>query len=131
VLAASGLIVIARACSAETLLIGLALLGQLVGFNYFSGLYYSTAGSSHERRALAAGIHEATLATGMAIGTLAGGFIGTFVNHRAPYLLAAGVLCVLMAVQSAAWLRWVRSFGSEMGADRPPGISEWPPGRDV
>lgn len=108
VLAACGLVVIARAESAVVLSIGLALLGQLVGYNYFSGLFYSTVGSSHERRALAAGIHEATLATGMAIGTIAGGVIGTRVDHRAPYLLAAAVMLVLVVVQSAAWWRWVR-----------------------
>ena len=43
-----GLVVIARGRIRRTLLIGLALLGQLVGYNYFSGLFYSTAGSSHE-----------------------------------------------------------------------------------
>ncbi|MBI5760536.1 MAG: MFS transporter [Planctomycetales bacterium] len=107
-LAAIGLVVIARAESAVTLFIGVALLGQLVGYNYFSGLFYSTAGSSHERRALAAGIHEATLAVGMAIGTSVGGVLGTLVNHRVPYLLAASVLLVLIVVQSAAWWSWVR-----------------------
>jgi MFS family permease len=107
-LAVVGLVVIARAESAETLLIGLALLGQLVGYNYFSSLYYSTAGSSHESRALAAGIHEATLAFGMAIGTIAGGLLGSWVNHRMPYMMAAGVVVVLMALQSAAWWSWIR-----------------------
>src|SRR3954464_11709629 len=56
VLGAGGLVVIAQAESSAMLLVGLALHGQLVGFNYFSGLYYSTAGSSDEGRALAAGI---------------------------------------------------------------------------
>ena len=110
VLAAVGLIVIARAESAVTLLIGLTLLGQLVGYNYFSGLFYSTAGSSHERRALAAGIHEATLAIGMAIGTIVGGVLGTLVNQRVPYLLAAAVLLVMIFAQTVAWWRWVRSL---------------------
>jgi len=91
-----------------TLFIGLALLGQLVGYNYFSGLFYSTAGSSHDRRALAAGIHEATLAAGMAIGTVVGGVLGSLAGHRMPYLLAAAVVLVLLAVQSAAWWSWVR-----------------------
>jgi MFS family permease len=107
-LAAAGLVVIALADSSVTLLVGLALLGQLVGFNYFSGLFYSTAGSSQTRRALAAGIHEATLAAGMAVGTIVGGMLGTLVNHRTPYLLAAGVLVVLLVVQSVAWRSWVR-----------------------
>jgi hypothetical protein len=105
---ACGLVVIAQAGSAVTLLIGLALLGQLVGYNYFSGLFYSTAGSSHEQRALAAGIHEATLAAGMAIGTIAGGVLGSLVNHRMPYLLGAVVILVLIVVQSIAWWSWVR-----------------------
>ncbi len=108
VLAAVGLIVIAQSESAVTLLIGLTLLGQLVGYNYFSGLFYSTAGSSHERRALAAGIHEATLAAGMAIGTIVGGVLGTLVNQRVPYLLAAAVLLVMIFAQTVAWWRWVR-----------------------
>jgi MFS family permease len=107
VLAAVGLVVIATADSATTLLIGLALLGQLVGYNYFSGLFYSTAGSAHDSRALAAGIHEATLAAGMAVGTVVGGMAGSLVNHRVPYLLAAGVILVLIVAQAAAWRIWV------------------------
>lgn len=106
-LAAVGLVVIAGAHSAGMLLIGLALLGQLVGYNYFSGLYYATAGSAHERRTLAAGIHEATLAAGMAVGTIIGGMVGTLIDYWAPYLLAAAVIVVLMAVQAGAWRRWV------------------------
>jgi MFS family permease len=116
VLAVVGLIVIAQAESAVTLLIGLTLLGQLVGYNYFSGLFYSTAGSSHERRALAAGIHEATLAVGMAIGTIAGGVLGSLVNLRVPYLLAAAVLLVMIIVQSVAWRSWVRSLHQSKAA---------------
>lgn len=105
---AAGLVVIAKADSAAMLLVGLALLGQLVGYNYFSGLYYSTAGSSHEGRALAAGIHEATLAAGMALGTIAGGVSGSLINHRWPYLLAAVVILILIAVQAVAWWFWAR-----------------------
>jgi MFS family permease len=107
-LAACGLLVIARSESTLTLLVGLALLGQLVGYNYFSGLFYSTAGSPDERRALAAGIHEATLAGGMAIGTMAGGVFGSVGGRRMPYVAAAGVMLVLTVVQSTAWWRWVR-----------------------
>ncbi len=106
-LGACGLVAIARADSAEALFVGLALSGQLVGYNYFSGLFYSTAGSPHDGRTLAAGIHEATLATGMALGTIVGGVVGTW-NHRVPYLVGAGVLVVLMIAQMAAWCVWVQ-----------------------
>ena len=126
VLAAVGLIVIARSESAVTLLIGLTLLGQLVGYNYFSGLFYSTAGSSHERRALAAGIHEATLAVGMAVGTIVGGVLGTLVNQRVPYLLAAVVLLVMIVAQSVAWWSWVRSLrhAIPVTADEPMALAQ-------
>jgi hypothetical protein len=116
-LAACGLLVIARSESAVTLLVGLALLGQLVGYNYFSGLFYSTAGSSDERRALAAGIHEATLAGGMAIGTMAGGILGSVGGHRIPYVIAAGVMLALTLVQSAAWWKWVRALNGRKSTE--------------
>lgn len=105
-LAAVGLMCIAAADSGLTLLLGLALLGQLQGFNYFSGLFYSTLGSSDENRSFAAGIHEATLAVGMSVGTLIGGAMGTAFNLRIPYVLAAFVLLGLSGVQYAAWRRW-------------------------
>jgi MFS family permease len=107
-LAACGMVVIAQADSAGMLFVGLALSGQLVGYNYFSGLFYSTAGSSHEGRAFAAGIHEATLAAGMAAGTIVGGLLGTWISHRVPYLAGAGVMVILMGLQVAAWRVWVR-----------------------
>lgn len=112
VVAAAGLIVIASAHNGTTLLIGLFLIGQLVGLNYFSGLYYSTVGSSDENRAFAAGIHEATLAIGMAVGTIAGGWLGSAVSQRAPYIFAAAMVVLLAGIQVVAWLKWVRPLVS-------------------
>lgn len=104
---AGGLILIAQANSASMLMVGMALLGQLIGYNYFSGLFYSTAGSAKEGRTMAAGIHEATLAGGMAVGTLIGGVLGTFVSVRSPYWLAATCVLILIALQTTAWRIWV------------------------
>jgi hypothetical protein len=80
------------------LLAGVTLLGQLVRYNYFSGLFYSTTGNPDERRALAAGIHEATLAGGMVIDTMAGGLLGSVGGLRMPYVVAAGVMLALTVV---------------------------------
>lgn len=107
-LGAVGLVVISQANSPTTLLIGLALLGQLVGYNYFAGLFYSTAGSTENKRALAAGIHEATLAAGMAIGTIVGGALGSGGHQRRPYACAAGVVLALIVVQIVVWRNRVR-----------------------
>ncbi len=111
-LGAAGLVVISFATSSTMLLAGLMLLGQLMGFNYFSSLYYSTAGSSQETRAFAAGIHEATLAAGMALGTILGGLLGARINFRLPYALAAGVILVLIVVQILAWRKWRQASGA-------------------
>lgn len=103
---AVGLVVLSLADTPFTLLAGLALHGQLVGFNYFSGLYYGAAGSSHQTRAFAAGIHEATLAAGMAAGTFAAGYFGSRFGNRSPYQLAAGVIVFLTLMQIIAWWKW-------------------------
>lgn len=127
-LAVIGLVVIARAESATALLFGLTLHGQLAGYNYFSSLFYSTAGSSHQRRTLAAGIHEATLAAGMAMGTVAGGILGTMAGNRTPYLLAAAVLTALVVIQMIVWWKWFVSpqqqpVSAVPGTDCPEGAS--------
>jgi len=106
VLGALGLMVIALAETKSMFFLGLALQGQLIGFNYYSGLFYSTSGSKQEGRALAAGIHEATLAIGMSLGTIAGGWLGTVAGPRAPYWMSAGFILFLIAVQIFARQRW-------------------------
>lgn len=108
-LAAGGLVVISQAQSETMLMVGLTMLGQLVGYNYFSGLFYSTAGSPPTKRALAAGIHEATLALGMAAGTLLGGVLGSKINHRIPYLLAGVFTVVLLGLQIVSNWIWSRT----------------------
>lgn len=109
-LGACGLLVVAWAQNAAMLLVGLGLVGQLVGFNYFAGLFYSTTGSARQGRALAAGIHEATLASGMACGTLVGGWLGASVHARAPYPMACVVLLIGAGAQVLAYRRWRRRW---------------------
>jgi MFS transporter, ACS family, glucarate transporter len=121
---AVGLIVIAQANSASMLMVGMALLGQLIGYNYFSGLFYSTAGSVNKGRTLAAGIHEATLAGGMAMGTLLGGVLGTYVSVRSPYWLAATCVLILIVLQSMAWRMWMLPLRRQAQAVRTRGASD-------
>jgi MFS family permease len=104
VLAVAGLLAIASARSELGLALGLALLGQLVGFNYFASLYYSTAGSHEERRGEASGMHEGTLSLGFALGSTLGGWAGSALGDRSPYVLAAAVIVALLGVQ-AFWYR--------------------------
>lgn len=100
-----GLVGLATAQSQLSLLLGLAGLSVLVGYNYYAGLYYSTAGRPDEQKSSGGGIHEATLALGLAGGSLCGGAAGSYGGDRAPFWLAAGVLTVLAVVQIVLYRR--------------------------
>ena len=105
-LAVAGLIWISVADSAAGLVLGLSGLSVLLGYNYFSSLYYSTTGSAEEKRGRASGIHEATLALGLTGGSLAGGLAGETFGNRAPFLLAAAVIGGLVIAQTVLY-RWL------------------------
>jgi MFS family permease len=108
-LAVAGMLVIALASEPAWWALGLALLAQLVGFNYFSSLYYSTAGSHDENRGAASGMHEATLAFGIAFGCILGGWTGVHWGDRSPYVLAAAAIVVMCGVQALWYVSNVRS----------------------
>ncbi len=55
---------------------------------------------------MAAGIHEATLAVGMSLGTVLGGVLGSQIGPRSPWFLAATVLLALVGMQMLVWRRW-------------------------
>jgi DHA1 family multidrug resistance protein-like MFS transporter len=98
-LAAAGLLLLVVAPNLLTITVALAAIAQVQGYNYFAGLYYSTAGSTDEQRGASSGLHEATLSAGFVAGSLAGGLVGHFAGVRAPYILAAAVMLALAAVQ--------------------------------
>lgn len=77
----------------------IALLSVMQGFNYFASLTYSTAASSDADKGAASGWNEATLALGLSGGALFGGLIGHTLGNRTPFLLAAGVIGLLLIIQ--------------------------------
>lgn len=108
VVAVAGLIAFASAESLFGLFLGLAGLAQLVGFNYFSSIYYSTTGSHDDRRGRATGIHEATLAFGFVMGSVMGGVVGHIFDLRSPYQLSAVVIGFLLMMQGVLYFRLVK-----------------------
>lgn len=108
-LGAIGLVGVGFATNLTALAVSLAALYILLGYNYFAGLYYSTASAADHNRSAAGGIHEATLALGMAGGSFFGGISDEWAGERAPYFLAAGVIAVLAAVQMRLYRRLVGS----------------------
>ena len=107
-IAVAGLLILSMAHSTLMLWIGLIGLAQLSGFNYFASLYYSSSGSAEEKRGSASGIHEATLALGLAVGSFVGGLSGHLIGDRAPYVLAAAVVAILALVQLVLYLQQTR-----------------------
>jgi len=112
-LAIAGLVIVVVAQTTWQIGLGLAGLGVLVGYNYFASLYYSTAGGGAMRQGLVSGIHEASLAFGFAMGSIAGGvcawlaeaFHGVLPSvliQRSPYVLAIAVMAALLTLQ--AWM---------------------------
>ena len=108
ILAAGCLLVLAAADSRLGVIVGLIGLAQLLGYNYFASLYYSTTGVAEEQRGAASGMHEFTLAMGFAAGATVGGFVGQLAGSRAPYQLAAAVIMVLLVVQVTTLARIAR-----------------------
>ena len=105
----AGMLCLARAQGTAALIFGLTLLAQLVGFNYFASLYYSTHGSNLSRRGGAMGLYEATLGLGFAAGSALGGVLAERLHQgRLPYYLGAGVIFLFALAQSALYWSHVR-----------------------
>lgn len=102
----AGLAIIATADSIAWLSVGLGCLGLLGGYNYFSGLYYSTSGTNEA--GFGGGIHEATLCLGLSGGSLLGGLAGQGFGARAPYVLGITVLLILYVFQVVVYFRRIR-----------------------
>ena len=103
-----GLAMLIVARSPAGLLAGLAGVGVLAGYNYFASLYYSSMSREDDSRGFVSGMHEATLTAGIAVGSIAGGVIGSVAGPRAPYALALAAVGALTIIQAGIYLRCVR-----------------------
>jgi len=103
--AVGGLSAISFAEGPLGLYVGVFGIAVLIGFVYFSGIYYGSTGHGDDQRGFAGGMHEATLGLGVAAGSVIGGLLGTFTGERSPYLLAIVVLLLLTALQIAVFRR--------------------------
>ena len=106
--AVGGLVVLMWADHVGVLTVGLIGLAVLAGYNYFASLFYSSDAGTDRRRGLTSGIHEATLLLGLGAGAIIGGVAGELWGMRAPYVLAAAVICVLIIPQIVLYVRRVR-----------------------
>ena len=106
-LAVMGLIYLAAASNERELIIGLVVFSILPAYNYFSSLFYSTVGSAAQRRGTWVGIHESTFGVGLTLGSILGGWIGSYAGVRSSFLLAAVVVCALTIVQTILYIKLV------------------------
>jgi len=95
------------------LTIAVCAFSILMGYNYFSSLFYSSTGNSNERKGRAFGWNEAFLGFGAVGGSLLGGWIGSE-NLRSPYLLAAVVVGLSFSVQGIVYWNHVRPLRKEL-----------------
>lgn len=106
IVAIGGLMLIVVSRTPAHLLAGVCAVALLIGYNYFSGIYYGNAGLRDDRRGFATGMHEATLGIGITIGSAGGGVAGAEFGERVPYLLAAGFVFLLLAIQCVYFIRF-------------------------
>ena len=101
--AMGGLGLLSSTASVPWLTTGILLTGVFMGYNYFSGIFYSTTGFAG-RRGLAVGVHEATLAIGFTAGSLGGGYAGATLGVRAPFQVCVGVVACVGVLQVVSYL---------------------------
>jgi predicted MFS family arabinose efflux permease len=94
-----GLFILTQANGAGGLFLGLASLAVLIGYNYFAGLFYGNEHPSKRGRGFASGMHQGSLAAGLAIGSIGGGLFGAYLGPRSPYFLGMLVLLASIAGQ--------------------------------
>ncbi|MBI82817.1 MAG: hypothetical protein CMJ81_06450 [Planctomycetaceae bacterium] len=107
-LGAVGLIILSLAHSSFGLVLGLAALSTMMGYNYFASLFYNATGSSHQHKGRAFGLNEASLGLGAAGGSLIGGVAANDWGSRAPFQLAALLITILLVVQCIVWWKSIR-----------------------
>jgi MFS family permease len=93
-------VVIAFTRSGAAFALAFALIGACGGLAYSAGYYYGV--NRALRRGAFTGLHEAILGAGGALGPLIGGLLAREVGARLPYLTAAGVVAVAMALELTA-----------------------------
>ena len=98
-----GLLIITVAGDVPLLTLGVVLIGVMMGYNYFSGIFYAITGFGN-RRGFASGMHEGTLAMGFLIGSLGGGFIGSIYGVRAPFAVGMGMIGLAMALETLGYI---------------------------
>jgi len=116
--AIGGLALLSSANTVPLLTLGVMLVGTMMGYNYFSSIFYSTTGFREGRRGLASGLHEATLTIGFTIGAMGGGLLGSALGVRVPFLVCIATSGIAMLLQLVGYLRFRRRAGGSLPTGR-------------
>ena len=103
-----GLIVISQAHSVQTLMFGVAALSAMMGHNYFASLFYAASGHAPQQKGHAFGLIEASLGLGAAGGSFFGGLASSDLGSRAPFLIGASLVAMLLFAQAVAYWKLIR-----------------------
>jgi MFS family permease len=99
VLAACGLLLLVMTDSTFAFACAMLLLGTSLGATFTASIFYSLLSGGGGRRT---GIHESIVGSGYFLGPLVGGIAAQHLGSRAPYLLSAVVMLIVVLFQ--AWL---------------------------
>ena len=85
----------------------MALLGFSAAMSYSASIFHGAAGSLNRPRRMA--VHEATLSTGLVLGSILGGVVYGALDYRPVYAMAGAVILVTALIQIAMGMRFRRA----------------------
>jgi MFS family permease len=97
ILAAFGLLFLVFGDTTIAFAISMLLLGAALGTTFTASIFYSLLSGGGGRRT---GIHESIIGGGYFLGPLVGGIAAQHVGSRAPYVIAAAVMLIVVLFQT-------------------------------
>ncbi|MEO1997111.1 MAG: hypothetical protein ABGZ17_17720, partial [Planctomycetaceae bacterium] len=94
-----GMLIVSSASSVAALGLGVVLMSVMMGYNYFSSLFYNRHANEERRQGRGFGLNEAFLGLGAAGGSLLGGLAIPDWGARAPFGISAALILAALSWQ--------------------------------
>jgi len=101
-----GMLMVSASDGVTPLGLGVVLMSVMMGYNYFSSLFYNRHANEDRRQGSGFGLNEAFLGLGAAGGSLLGGLAVDDWGARAPFGIAAALICAALSWQALRFNRF-------------------------
>ena len=112
-----GMLTVSFAGSPLTLGLGVILMSVMMGYNYFSSLFYNRHAHADHKQGRGFGLNEAFLGLGAAGGSLLGGLMIGDWGTRAPFGISAVLILVALSLQMIQFRKFNQRTSAGPGAE--------------